>query len=95
MSDTNNHEEEISDDAYATLMRHQFKLEYLGDRLQKIENTTATMKNKWLIGDDAMRDFTGPDTCLSILASCDRYPQGKTYTFIYARIEVGRGDCQT
>ena len=59
MSDTNNHEEEISDDAYATLMRHQFKLEYLGDRLQKIENTTATMKNKWRIGDDAMRDFTG------------------------------------
>ena len=37
----------------------------------------------------------GPDTCLSILASCDRYSQGKAYTFIYARIEVGRGDCQT
>ena len=37
----------------------------------------------------------GPDTCLSIIASCDRYPQGKAYTFIYARIEVGRGDCQT
>ena len=37
----------------------------------------------------------GPNTCLSILASCDRYPQGKAYTFIYARIEVGRGDCQT
>ena len=36
-----------------------------------------------------------PDTCLSILASCDRYPQCKAYTFIYARIEVGIGDCKT
>ncbi|KAF2601774.1 hypothetical protein F2Q70_00026238 [Brassica cretica] len=29
----------------------------------------------------------GPDTCLSILASCDRYSQRKASTFIYARIE--------
>ncbi|KAF3503828.1 hypothetical protein F2Q69_00043196 [Brassica cretica] len=42
-----------------------------------------------------LRNAVGPDTCLSILASCDRYSQGKAYTFIYARIEVGRGDCQT
>ena len=37
----------------------------------------------------------GPETCLSILASCDRYPEGKVYTLIYARIEVGKGDYQT
>ncbi|KAF2561252.1 hypothetical protein F2Q70_00017250 [Brassica cretica] len=58
MSDTINHEEELSDDTYATLLRHQFKLECLGDRLQKIENTTLTMKEKWRRGDEAMRDFT-------------------------------------
>uniref|UniRef100_A0A0D3DMU2 Uncharacterized protein n=1 Tax=Brassica oleracea var. oleracea TaxID=109376 RepID=A0A0D3DMU2_BRAOL len=46
MSDTHNHGEEISADTYATLMRHQFILDSLGDRLQKIENTTATMKEK-------------------------------------------------
>ena len=55
MSDTHNHGEEISDDAYATLMRHQFNLESLEDRLQKMENTTATMKDKWRRGDEAMR----------------------------------------
>ncbi|KAF3557369.1 hypothetical protein F2Q69_00013038 [Brassica cretica] len=58
MSDTNNHGEEISDDAYATLIRNQFRLESLGERLQKIENETATMKDKWRRGDEAMRDFT-------------------------------------
>ncbi|CAN6905185.1 unnamed protein product [Brassica oleracea] len=26
-----------------------------------------------------------PDTCLKILASCDRYSQGKVYTFIYVK----------
>ncbi|KAF3488270.1 hypothetical protein F2Q69_00053427 [Brassica cretica] len=31
----------------------------LGDRLQRMENTTATMKEKWCRGDEAMRDFTG------------------------------------
>ncbi|KAF2589757.1 hypothetical protein F2Q70_00039455 [Brassica cretica] len=45
-SDTINHGEEISDDTYTTLVRHQFELECLGDRLQKIENATATMKDK-------------------------------------------------
>ncbi|KAF3597055.1 hypothetical protein DY000_02020039 [Brassica cretica] len=59
MSDTHNHGEDISADTYATLMRHQFNLESLGDRLQKIENTTATMKDIWRRGDEAMRDFTG------------------------------------
>ncbi|KAF3506254.1 hypothetical protein F2Q69_00006544 [Brassica cretica] len=58
MSDTHNHGEEISDDAYATLMRHQFNLERLGDRLQKVENTTASMKNKLHRGDEAIRKFT-------------------------------------
>ncbi|KAF3576458.1 hypothetical protein DY000_02031170 [Brassica cretica] len=37
----------------------KFNLESFGDRLQKIENTTATMKDKWRRGDEAMRDFTG------------------------------------
>ncbi|KAF3573114.1 hypothetical protein F2Q69_00058964 [Brassica cretica] len=39
-------------------MRHRFNLESLGDRFQKIENTTATMKKIWRRGDEAMRDFT-------------------------------------
>ena len=59
MSDTHNHGEEISTDTYATLMRHQFNLESLGDRLQKIENTTATMNDIWCRGDEAIRHFTG------------------------------------
>ena len=59
MSDAHNHGKEISTDTYATLMRHQFNLESLGDRLQKIENTTATMKKKLRRGDEAMRDFNG------------------------------------
>ena len=59
MSDTHNHGEEISDDAYITLIRNQFQLESLDDRLQKIENATASMKDKWRRGDEAMRDFTG------------------------------------
>ncbi|KAF3530937.1 hypothetical protein DY000_02042931 [Brassica cretica] len=45
-SDTSNtpyHEKEISADTYATLTRHQFNLESLGQRLQMIENTTAAM----------------------------------------------------
>ena len=44
MSDTHYHGEEISADTYATLRRHQFNLESLEERLQKMENTTATMK---------------------------------------------------
>ncbi|KAF2549153.1 hypothetical protein F2Q70_00021861 [Brassica cretica] len=58
MSDTHYHGEEISADTYATLTRHQFNLESLEDRLQRIENTTTTMKEKWRRGDEAMRDFT-------------------------------------
>ncbi|KAF3505234.1 hypothetical protein F2Q69_00042301 [Brassica cretica] len=60
MSDTYYHGEEISADTYAILRRHQFNLESLGDRLQRMENTTATMKEKWRRGDEAMRDFTEP-----------------------------------
>ncbi|KAF2618773.1 hypothetical protein F2Q68_00039378 [Brassica cretica] len=59
MSDTYYHGEEISADTYATLRRHQFNLESLEDRLRRMENTTATMKEKWRRGDEAMRDFTG------------------------------------
>ncbi|KAF3565070.1 hypothetical protein DY000_02018218 [Brassica cretica] len=58
MSDTHNNGAEISTDTYARLMRHQFTLESLGDRLQKIEDTTTIMKDKWRRGDEAMRDFT-------------------------------------
>ncbi|KAF3525680.1 hypothetical protein F2Q69_00047210 [Brassica cretica] len=59
MSDTHCHGEEISADTYATIRRHQFNLESLDERLQRMENTTATMKEKWCRGDEAMRDFTG------------------------------------
>ncbi|KAF3560798.1 hypothetical protein DY000_02016134 [Brassica cretica] len=59
MSNKNYHGEEISANTYAALTRHQFNLESLGERLQRIENTTATMKDKWRRGDEAMRDFTG------------------------------------
>ncbi|KAF3607099.1 hypothetical protein DY000_02048226 [Brassica cretica] len=58
MSNTHYHVEEISADTYATLRRHQLKLESLEERLQRMENTTATMKEKWRRGDEAMRDFS-------------------------------------
>ncbi|KAF3550185.1 hypothetical protein DY000_02007281 [Brassica cretica] len=58
MSNTPYQGKEISADTYAALTRHQFKLESLGERLQRIENTTAAMKDKWRKGDEAMRDFT-------------------------------------
>ncbi|WZZ50951.1 hypothetical protein YC2023_051058 [Brassica napus] len=58
MSDTHHHGEEISVDTYATLRRHQFNLESLEDRLQRMENKTARMKEIWRRGDEAMRDFT-------------------------------------
>ncbi|KAF3488428.1 hypothetical protein F2Q69_00052517 [Brassica cretica] len=58
MFGTHNHGEEISADTYATVMRPQFNLESLGERLQKIEDATTIMKDKWRRGDEAMRDFT-------------------------------------
>ncbi|KAF3600528.1 hypothetical protein F2Q69_00035100 [Brassica cretica] len=61
MSDTHNHGEEISADTYARLMRHQFNLESLGDRLQKIEDATTIMKDKWRIRDEAMRELHWSD----------------------------------
>ncbi|KAF3564147.1 hypothetical protein DY000_02014600 [Brassica cretica] len=64
MSNTPYHGKEISADTYAALTRHQFNLESLGERLQRIENTTATMKDKWRRGDEAMRDFIG--TCYQL-----------------------------
>ncbi|KAF3511894.1 hypothetical protein F2Q69_00006971 [Brassica cretica] len=59
MSDTHYHGEEFSADTYATLRRHQFNLESLEERLQRMENTAATTKKKWHRGDEAMRDFAG------------------------------------
>ncbi|KAF3523364.1 hypothetical protein F2Q69_00047204 [Brassica cretica] len=58
MSDTHNHGAEISPDTYTTVMRPQFNLESLGDRLHKIEDATTIMKDKWRRGDETMRDFT-------------------------------------
>ncbi|KAF2546950.1 hypothetical protein F2Q70_00020444 [Brassica cretica] len=58
MSNTLYHGKEISADTYTALTRHQFNLESLGERLQRIENTFASMKDKWRRGDEAMRDFT-------------------------------------
>ncbi|KAF3545173.1 hypothetical protein DY000_02005962 [Brassica cretica] len=58
MSNIPNHGKETSADTYTALTRHQFNLESLGQRLQRIENTTAAMKDKWRRGDEAMRDFT-------------------------------------
>ncbi|KAF3498245.1 hypothetical protein DY000_02053512 [Brassica cretica] len=59
MFDTHNHGDEISAGTYAIVMRHQFNLKSLGDKLQKIEDATTIMKEKWRRGDEAMRDFTG------------------------------------
>nr|VDD44350.1 unnamed protein product [Brassica oleracea] len=82
MSDTHYHGEETSADTYATLTRHQFNLESLKDRLQRIENTTETMKEKWRRGDEAMRDFSGTwfnkrkeemDTCFPTSSSFQYY----------------------
>ncbi|KAF3552733.1 hypothetical protein F2Q69_00012715 [Brassica cretica] len=58
-SNTHYHGEEIPAETYATLWRHRFNLENLEERLQRMENTTVTMKEKWRRGDEAMRDFTG------------------------------------
>ncbi|KAF3548485.1 hypothetical protein DY000_02006662 [Brassica cretica] len=58
MSGTHYNGEEISAETYATLRRHHFNLESLEERLQRMENTTATMKEKWRRGDEAMRDFS-------------------------------------
>ncbi|KAF2531609.1 hypothetical protein F2Q70_00029886 [Brassica cretica] len=58
-SDTNNHGQDISDHTYAKLVRHQFNNECLEERLQNLANTTATMKDKWKRGDEAMRSLIG------------------------------------
>ncbi|KAF3541091.1 hypothetical protein F2Q69_00020562 [Brassica cretica] len=76
MSDTHNHGEGVSADTYARLMRHQFNVESLGDRLLKIEDATTIMKDKWCRGDEAIRDFTGTwtspaSTDITILTSVD------------------------
>ncbi|KAF3541685.1 hypothetical protein F2Q69_00021941 [Brassica cretica] len=56
MSDTHNHVEKISSDTYARLMRHHIIMESPGDRLQKIEDASTIMKDKWRREDEAMRD---------------------------------------
>ncbi|KAF2607625.1 hypothetical protein F2Q68_00044072 [Brassica cretica] len=61
MSDINNHGEEISADTYATPMRHQFKFECLGDKLQKIENATTTMNDNWRRADKSMINLTSSE----------------------------------
>ncbi|KAF3493752.1 hypothetical protein DY000_02052554 [Brassica cretica] len=58
MSDTHYHGEEISAATFATLRRHQFNLENLEERLQRMESTTVTMNEKWRRGDEAIREFT-------------------------------------
>ncbi|KAF3557534.1 hypothetical protein F2Q69_00013922 [Brassica cretica] len=58
MSDTHYHGEEISAATSATLRRHQLNLENLEERLQRMENTIVTMKEKWRRGDEAIREFT-------------------------------------
>ena len=82
MSNTPHHGKEISADTYAALTIHQFNLESLGERLQKIENTTSTMKDKWRRGDEAMRDFIGTwfnkreeemDTCFPTSPTSQHY----------------------
>ncbi|KAF3557424.1 hypothetical protein F2Q69_00012994 [Brassica cretica] len=56
MSDTHYHGEEFSADTYATLRRHKFKLESHEERLQRMENTTTTVKEKRRRGDETLRD---------------------------------------
>ncbi|KAL0706710.1 hypothetical protein Bca4012_073136 [Brassica carinata] len=82
MSDTNYHGEETSADTYTTLRRHHFNIDSLEERLQRMENTTATMKEKWRRGDEAMRDLTGTwfnkrkeemDTCFPASSSFQHY----------------------
>ncbi|KAF3500227.1 hypothetical protein F2Q69_00041806 [Brassica cretica] len=72
MSNTHYQGEEISADTYAALTRHQFNLESLGERLQRIENTTATMKDNWRRGDEAMRDFTGMRGGIQVVSGTSR-----------------------
>ncbi|KAF2592550.1 hypothetical protein F2Q70_00043217 [Brassica cretica] len=66
MSDINNHGEEISADTYATPMRHQFKFECLGDKLQKIENATTTMNDNWRRADKTSPAATDDNIFTSI-----------------------------
>ncbi|KAF3589388.1 hypothetical protein F2Q69_00028802 [Brassica cretica] len=56
---TNNHRRTSVDEATNRgRLVPKFNFESLGDRLQKTENTTATMKDRWHRGDEGMRDFT-------------------------------------
>ncbi|KAF3509618.1 hypothetical protein F2Q69_00005914 [Brassica cretica] len=88
MSDTHNHGEEILDDAYVTLIRNQFQLESLDDILQKIENVTASMKDKWRKGDEAMRDFT------SIALKIPKWINMSTMLHLLRMLEGTKADLQ-
>ncbi|KAF2552785.1 hypothetical protein F2Q68_00034356 [Brassica cretica] len=70
-SDTNNHGQDISDHTYAKLVRHQFNNECLEERLQNLANTTATMKDKWKRGDEAMRSLIDPSRRLPRISTTE------------------------
>ncbi|KAF3501583.1 hypothetical protein F2Q69_00043692 [Brassica cretica] len=92
MSDTQYHGEEISADTYATLIRHQFNLESLGDRLQRMENTTATMKEKLRRRDEAMRDFT--DLLIADSTKDTKVDQPVNYSHLLRLFEGTKVDLQ-
>ncbi|KAF2573417.1 hypothetical protein F2Q70_00005052 [Brassica cretica] len=91
MSDTQYHGEEISASTYATLIRHQFNLESLGDRLQRMENTTATMEEKLRRGDEAMRDF---DLLIADSTKDTKVDQPVNYSHLLILFEGTKGDLQ-
>ncbi|KAF3565459.1 hypothetical protein DY000_02015983 [Brassica cretica] len=86
-SDAHYHGEEISADTYATFRGHQFNLKSLGDRLQRMENTTATMKEKWRRGDEAIRDLTDSTTDTKV-------DQPVNYSHLLRLFEGTRADLQ-
>ncbi|KAF3561280.1 hypothetical protein DY000_02014934 [Brassica cretica] len=92
MSDTHYQGKEISADSYATLRRHEFNLESLEDRLLKMENTTATMKEKWRRGDEAMRDFT--DLLIGDSTKDTKVDQSVNYSQLLRLFEGTKADLQ-
>ncbi|KAF2549304.1 hypothetical protein F2Q70_00022984 [Brassica cretica] len=80
MSDTHYHGKEISADTYATLRRHPFNPESLGDRLQRMENVTVTMKEKCTILDLLIADST---------KDCLKEPKLTSNTKFYTTVYLG------
>ncbi|KAF3501323.1 hypothetical protein F2Q69_00043020 [Brassica cretica] len=89
MSNTPYHGKEISAGTYAALTINQFNLESLGERLQRIENTTAAMKDKWRRGEEAMRDFTEE----RLDGRCDYiyFPKDLTISALTSKVEAIQG----